>query len=184
MKNIKKLAIIVSVILVGSTTMPVYANETITSYNSIVEWENSGDESEVVRVKNLSNRYLGGYTEYRYVETKRANDIRVGYHPDFPYWNYWDGYYFSTNSKVTFRPSVSLSWGSISVGVSVSKSSNSGTYKKADGSKRSRPWVRADITTKIYDVYVYDESGRLLAVNKNSYKVSTSSDVQVFIDHR
>lgn len=44
-------------------------------------------------------------------------------------------------------------------------------------------WVRADIKTKLYNVYVYDDSGELLYSWKESYKVATSSDVQIFIDY-
>ena len=162
--------------------------DAIPVYNSLEEWEKSGDNSELVRVKNTSNpyaRYLGGYTEYKLVDTKNDNDERVGYHPDFPNWEYWDGYYFSTKSKTSFSPSVSLTWGTVSVGISVaSGAKSSGTFKKADGSRRSRPWVRADITTKIYDMYIYNEFGQLLTVSKGGHRVSTSSDIQIFIDHR
>ncbi len=166
----------------------VLRNEAIPVYDSIEEWEQSGDTSEIVRVKNDSNpyaRYLGGYTEYKYVETKKDNDVRVGYHPDFPNWSYWDAYYFSTKSKTSFSPSISLNWGVASVSLSVaSGASSSGTVKYADGSRRSRPWVRADITTKIYDKYIYNDFGQLLTVSKKSHLVSTASDIQIFIDHK
>lgn len=186
----KKIALLL-VLIMCFNLVPNFANasavtsESIPVYSSIEEWELSEDDSEIVRIQNENNRYLGGYTEHRFVESKKANDIRVGYHPDFPNWQYWDGYLFSTSSKRSFSPSVSVQWGVVSVGVSVARSTtSSGTYKAANVNKRSRPWVRADITTKFYDVYIYDDRGKLLQVNKKSYKKSTSSDIQIFIDHK
>ncbi|MEG1142956.1 MAG: hypothetical protein RSE41_11050 [Clostridia bacterium] len=189
MKNLfKKLLALTLILSMGIASTPSFAtenNDLIPTYNSIEEWEESGDTYERVRIQNNKNRYLGGYTEYKYVSSKFNDDTRVGYHPDFSGWNYWDGYYFSTSSKTSFSPSISFAWGKVSVGVSVAKSSKgSGTYKKADGNRRSRPWVRADITTKIYDIYIYDDYGKLLSINREGRKVATSSDVQIFIDHQ
>lgn len=186
-KKILYLLLILGIALATIVPNQVFASDKeIPVYNTIEEWEKSGDTSEIVRINNNSKlRYMGGYSQYKLVETKKNYDIRVGYHPNFPNWGYWDGYYFSTTSKVSFSPSVSLAWGVVSVGVSVAKStSSSGTFKKADGTKRSRPWVRADITTKIYDQLVYDDFGKLIATNKRVHKVASSSDIQIFIEHR
>lgn len=153
-------------------------------YSSVEEWEASGDTSDIVRVQNKNARYVGGYAEYRYVDTKYSYNTRVGYHPDFKEWKYSDGYYFSSTSKTTFSPSVSLTWGpKLSVGVSVAKGGTSGFIRKADGSRKSRPWVRADITTKRYDMYLYDEFGKLDGIYRLVRNISTSSDVQIFIDY-
>ena len=166
--------------LLNTDSIPVYESEEA--------WDASGDNSEIVLVKNNNNngaRYQGGYTKYEYVTTKKANDVRVGYHPDFKTWGYWDGYYFSTRSKTSFSPSISLTWGRVSVGVSVAAASkSSGTFKKADGSRRSRPWVRADITSKLYNMYIYDDTGKLLSKVNNYPRFSTTSDIQIFIDYK
>ena len=175
-----------------STTSMVSAakvniEDNIPVYASVEEWEASGDESPIVRVKNPYLRYEGGYMEYRYVRTAYSNDTRVGYHPDFDSWRYADGYWFSSSRKTTFTPNVSVSWGdivSVSVGVDISSPGGSGYFRQADGSRRSRPWVRADITTRIYDSYLYDEFGRVSHIYRENKKISSASDVQIFIEHR
>lgn len=169
--------------IVQNVSVQTTQNE-VPVYSSIEEWEQSGDTSDVVRIQNHNARYQGGYAEYKYVDTKYSYNTRVGYHPDFKNWIYADGYYFSSSRKVSFSPSVSVSWGStVSVGVSVAKSASSGFFRSANGSRKSRPWVRADITTKRYDMYLYDEFGRLDGIYRKAHNVSTSSNVQIFIDH-
>lgn len=196
----KIVAMGLSVLLLSSNMISVSATETnekndslhfdqstqveIPVYSSIEEWEASGDTSERVRIKNNTNaRYVGGYAEYKYVDTKRANDARVGYHPDFNNWKYVSGYFFSVNKKVTFTPSLSFEWGKVTVSVSVEAGGGNGFYINADLSRRSRPWVRADITTKRYDMYLYDEFGQLEGIYRLAYKQSTVSDIQIMIDH-
>ena len=171
----------------GETSQNISIQRTqdgIPIYSSVEEWEASGDTSDVVRIQSKNARYTGGYAEYRYVDTKYSNDTRVGYHPDFKEWKYVDAYYFSSTNKTTFSPSVSLTWGpKLSVGVSVAKSGSSGFIKNANGSRKSRPWVRADITTKRYDMYLYNEFGKLDGIYRLARNISTSSDVQIFVDH-
>lgn len=184
----KKILFLLTFIFSISSFNYVYAKEyndtSIPVYNSIKEWENSGNNSNVIRIKNNDkNRYLGGYTDYVYTRTIFNDDVRIGYHPDFPNWAYWDGYYFSTSKTTTLSASVSLSWGIASASVNVQKSSSNGTFKKADGTRKSRPWVRADLTTKLFDVYIYDEFDNLIQVIRDGYKNTTSSDVNIFIDY-
>lgn len=187
----KKFSFLLTLIFCINSFTFVYANEyeydtsSIAIYNSIEEWESSGDDSNVVRIKNNDKgKYLGGYVDYVYSKTTFDNDVRIGYHPDFSNWAYWDGYYFSTSKTTPLSATVSLNWGRASVSVNVQKSSSSnGTFKKADGTRKSRPWVRADITTKFYDMYIYDDYGKLIQVVRDYQKVIKSSDVNIFIEH-
>ncbi len=169
-----------------SSAGDIVRNEEIPVYSSVEEWQLSEDTAPIVRVYNKNARYQGGYAEYHYVKTLYSNDTRVGYHPDFDTWIYSDGYYFSSSKKSTFKPSFSVSWGSVvSVSISVAKSQDSGGFfRTADGSRRSRPWVRADIQTKVYDMYLYNEFGKLTDIYEEIHKVSTSSDIQIFIDYK
>lgn len=162
-----------------STDIPVF--------DSLEQREALGNTSDVFRIRASHNKgeisplYEGGYFEYKYVRTVHNNNIRLGYHPSFPNWIYSDGYWFS-NSK-TVSMGFNIGYGPFSVGVAAS-SASSGFFREADGNRRSRPWVRADVATKIYDMYIYDDQGNLLTISREYYKTSTTSDVQIFIDHR
>lgn len=190
MRSTKKILFLLTLIFSINSFNFIYANEyddvSIPIYNSVEEWEKSGDDSNIVRIKNNANgRYLGGYIDYVYSKERTDNDVRIGYHPDFSDWAYWDGYYFSTSKTTPLSANVSLNWGIASVSVNVQKSaSSSGTFKKADGSRRSRPWVRADVNTKFYDMYVYDDFGKLIQVIDDYHKVIKTSDVNIFIDYK
>ncbi|MGL5972297.1 MAG: hypothetical protein ACRCZK_00970 [Oscillospiraceae bacterium] len=160
-------------------------NSNMAVYQSLEEWETSENtDSGIIRIQNNKSRYQGGYIEYVKSGTRFNNNVRVGYHPSFNSFNYWDGYYFSNKkSNEKFNVSLSASIGLVSVNVLVKKRGNSGTFKKANGNRRSRPWVRADITTNLYDINYYNEYGRLTNVIKNGYKTTKTSDVQIFIGY-
>lgn len=208
MKKILKCSIALSMlaILFGSSTLSVKAAEVedstepnsisretnqnhIPVYSSLEEWDASGDDSDRVRIKNTRNDdvslfYLGGYSEYIYTGTKYSWNTRIGYHPDFKNWLYVDAYHFSTQKR-PWSASVNLNWGSVlSVGVSVSKGNGSGFEIKADSWRKSRPWVRADVKTRRYDMELYDEFGRFVKRYRNARTKSTTSDVQIFVDYR
>lgn len=174
------------------SSQAILDQDEVVVYSSLEEWDASGETPDVVIIQNnatgtgdFNAMYLGGRAEYRYVDTKYSPDTRVGYHPDFPGWNYVDAYWFSSSAKTTYSPSISLTWGArLTVGLSVAKGGGTGFVRNANGSRRSRPWVRADITTKRYDMYLYDELGRLTNIYRNNRNVSTTKDIQIFVDYQ
>lgn len=164
-------------------------------FNSIEEREASGDDSDVFRIKPQSKEtstsvqgldsgikpaYQGGYYEYKYVRTAYDYNKNIGYHPSFPNWLYSDGYWFSNSSTVSMSFNIGYGW--FSVGVAASNPS-SGFFRDADGKYKSRPYVRADVTTKIYDMYIYDDFGKLISISREYYKTTTTSDVQIFVGY-
>ena len=135
--------------------------------------------------ENSNARYLGGYYEYRNVRTTTENDKRLGYHPNFPNWLKTSGYWFSTK---TTSWSVSGAYNtklnvSINVGLNGSTSAN-GLWRKADENRFSRPYVTADITYKLADMYTYDDFNNLLNVVRGTCISHSTSDVQYFVAYK
>lgn len=186
MKKIFTWCIAISLLL--STATPIFASKStdlVPVYSSLEEWEASGATSTRVRIQNNTYRTDGGYSEYVFKSSHFYNDQRIGYHPDFSGWDYWSGYYFSTSKTVSLSVGLSLTLGYVTVGISVAASGgNSGTFKLADDTRRSRPWVRADLDVKVYDIYYYDDFGELFFVSTGGFKKITPSDVQIFIEYK
>lgn len=183
---ILSLAIIMVFVPSTKAVSSVENTDKIPTYSSVEEWQASGDTSERVRIKKDNNgaRWADDYVEYVYVRSVVDKNVRVGYHPQHTDWRYVSGYYFSVTSNITFSASVALSHGPVTVSLSVAKSGGTGFYINADSSRESRPWVRADFTTKIYDMYVYDEFGVCQLYYKEAHKETTASNTEIFVDYR
>ncbi len=188
MKKLTMIFLAITLCLSGlmSVSAMSYSNDTPV-FNSLSEREAAGDDSDVFIIKEIPQNeevqpfYQGGYIEYRYARTENDNNKRLGYHPDFPNWKYVKEYWFSTSKTVSMG--FNIGYGYFSAGVAATTSSSSGYTIGADQNYKSRPWVRADVETKFYDMYIYDDSGNLLEISEEYYKTATISDVQYFVDH-
>lgn len=183
-------ALLLSLCVLSGTSTCIYANS-LQSLPPIVSSVEEGIEKGLTAFKvpiasdNGNSRYLGGYYEYKNVRTKKENDKYLGYHPDFPGWMKTSGYWFSTK---TTSWSIGGSYNtrlnvSINVGVNGSTPAN-GFWRKATESRYSRPYVTADVTYKLADMYTYDEFNNLLNVVKGTCLSTSTSDVQYFVDHK
>lgn len=168
------------IVFLFATGMASAPKEDGRNLNIITEQESVDSNEEI------TPKYQGGYAEFKYVETKYSYNTRLDYHPDFREWKYADAYYFSSKNRKTFTPSFSVSWGglvSATVSLDGPAGQETGYIRYADGSRKSRPYVEADVATDIYDMYLYDEFGDLTAIYRASREVSRVSDVQIFIEY-
>ncbi len=167
----------------------IEANENEYYDDTVENLIESVNDYDVIRINDdkYGTRYLGGYYEYKYSHTITYNDKYLGVHPNFSASNplYSDGYYFSTTNDKRFSASVSVGvkFVSVSFNVDASSSVGSGYFRSASSSRKSLPYIRADLKVKFYDMYIYDDYGKLLAISRDYYTQTTTSDRQIFIKY-
>lgn len=171
--------------LMFALCMLVLTNKTYAQEVTEVRINDALNNPEISNNEVQSFRYEGGHQEYKNIREFKQYGVRVGYHPDFTEWKYSDGYYFSTSKKrFTTTFSIGAQYGYVNASVSVDRAgNNSGYFRAADGSRLSRPYVVADLNIRVYDIYLYDELGRLTNIYRDHKNVTTENE-QIFIDYK
>ncbi len=181
----------ISLLLILATLSPLCVNAFAVSpvleppvYESIEEWQHSGDDSPWVRIRSVARST--DYVDYKLVDTITFNDKRLGWHPDFNDWRHVSDYWFSTGEKVRFSGSVTIGFEKFSIKLQVDASTGPSGYSiEADINYESRPWVRGDGVLKVYDIYGYDGFGTQVSyVPKGYTNLVSYSDIVFLIDYR
>ena len=168
------LALLLGLCVLSGASTCVYANSP-TMLPPIVSSVEEGLEQELTEFRvpmtkeNSNTRYLGGYYEYKNVRTVTDRGVDVGYHPSFKEFKYADQYFFSTGKTTSWSVYLGYNFSTtISASAALSSSSSSGYTLSANGSRKSRPYVVADIQRKVADMYTYDDFNNLLNVVRNT----------------
>lgn len=151
-------------------------------YNTAEEAEMAGSPDRFI-VFNDKNRDLGGYTEYVYKRQSVYRQADVGWHPDFDrYRCNVNGYGFSTSQTKTITVQVQYK----DVTVTVAKEATSGSFFTipADASRCSRPYVRADVTFKYYNVKYYDNFGNNYLTVDEGHVTTSSSNTNYYVKYQ
>lgn len=173
MKKRLSALLLCSCVFLGASSS-LYAN-TLTALPPIVASVEEGFEQNLTEFRvpitseNPNAKYLGGYYEYKNVRYITDKGVDVGYHPSFKEFKYADQYFFSNGKTTSWSVYLGYNFSTtISASAALSSGSSSGYTISANGSKKSRPYVVADIQRKVADMYTYDEFNNLLSVIKGT----------------
>ncbi|MBS3199210.1 hypothetical protein [Turicibacter bilis] len=152
-------------------------------FNTLEEATLAGADHFIV-LNDSNARYLGGYTEYVYKrQAKLYTQKDVGFHPDFTrYRCNVNSYGFSTTKKRTYT--VQVDYKNVSVTVSTEAASGSFFTIPANASKCSRPYVKADIYAKYYDVKYYNEFGQLFKTDSEAHVVRNATNENIYVKYQ
>lgn len=152
-------------------------------YNTVEEAERDGAPNRFIALHDGSNRDLGGYTEYVYKRTSTYKQKDVGWHPDFDrYRCNVNSYGFSTSATKTMTVQVEYK----NVTVTIAKQSTSGSFFTipADANKCSRPYVKADVAIKYYDVKYFDNFGQHYQTITDGHSTTSSSNSNYYVKYQ